>query len=222
LVHSYARVGLYLYSTVTYSWLAQIFKKLKILIQLSYNKIIYCRFLWKIFTQNKDRSSSTSLLFFLIKPNLLETMGVIHHGHCRHPWPSGATSATISWPATSWTTMAALNFIDFKQGGELLIKFQIGENLLIFATTVALTNRASAAARGPLAPIPPKSVGATQHGQCQVLLVLFKTSKGGEFYHIFFTACKNKVNVTICVLTCIVVPYLRPMLIRHFWPSKYL
>jgi hypothetical protein len=27
----------------------------------------------------------------------------------------------ISRPATSWATMAALNFVDFEQGGELLI-----------------------------------------------------------------------------------------------------
>ncbi len=58
------------YILVTYSWLAQIFKKLKISLQLSYNKIIYCCFLWKIFPQNKDRSKFhiTPIFFSKTKP----------------------------------------------------------------------------------------------------------------------------------------------------------
>ena len=113
-VHFYPHAGLYRCSTVIYSWLAQIFKKLKILLQLSYNKIIYCCFVWKIFTQNKNSSEFHITPIFLVKPNLPETMGIIRHGHCHCPWPSGATSAMIRRPATSWATMAALDFVDFK------------------------------------------------------------------------------------------------------------
>jgi hypothetical protein len=120
-------------------------------------------------------------------------MGVVLHGHCCRPWPSGATSAAISWPATLWATAAALNFVDFERGGELLIHFHIGENPLIFATMAALTNMASAAACGPLAPVLPQSVGATHHGRRRVLSVLFKMSKGRSSI-IFFHRGKNKVN----------------------------
>jgi hypothetical protein len=87
-------------------------------VSLQKDKNSYCPFLRKIAIQNKDVSKFHVCLIFFSNTKL-ETMGVVRHGLCRHPWQSAACSTVMILLATSWATKGALDLVKFKQGGEL-------------------------------------------------------------------------------------------------------